>query len=203
MPEASLITSGSNFDQETSASLQELNPRRVVGTKANFDTVKATELANRLNEFDRISVESLDTSGEHISDSSLSSLIGTVIQRPSRTKKQTSKAAAWVQERMQAEARHEQRKKENVPSTSGSQETAEGGSVEVAGEQPTGTEWNCDPNEPRYCLCNQVSYGEMVGCDNDKCPIEWFHYGCVGLTEAPKGKWFCPQCTQTMRRRKR
>jgi inhibitor of growth protein 3 len=23
-----------------------------------------------------------------------------------------------------------------------------------------------DPNEPRYCLCNQVSYGEMVGCDN-------------------------------------
>lgn len=22
-----------------------------------------------------------------------------------------------------------------------------------------------DPNEPRYCYCNQVSYGEMVGCD--------------------------------------
>lgn len=29
-----------------------------------------------------------------------------------------------------------------------------------------GTEWPYDPNEPRYCLCNQVSYGEMVGCDN-------------------------------------
>ena len=24
-----------------------------------------------------------------------------------------------------------------------------------------------DPNEPRYCLCGDVSYGEMVGCDND------------------------------------
>ena len=24
-----------------------------------------------------------------------------------------------------------------------------------------------DPNEPRYCLCGGVSYGEMVGCDND------------------------------------
>jgi hypothetical protein len=23
-----------------------------------------------------------------------------------------------------------------------------------------------DPNEPTYCLCNQVSYGEMVACDN-------------------------------------
>lgn len=27
--------------------------------------------------------------------------------------------------------------------------------------------WNVDPNEPRYCLCNDVSYGEMVGCDNE------------------------------------
>ena len=34
-----------------------------------------------------------------------------------------------------------------------------------------------------------------------QCPIEWFHYGCVGLTEAPKGKWFCPQCTAAMKRR--
>ena len=27
-------------------------------------------------------------------------------------------------------------------------------------------EWVPDPNEPRYCLCNQVSYGDMVACDN-------------------------------------
>eukprot|EP00118_Oscarella_pearsei_P002179 m.9758 g.9758 ORF g.9758 m.9758 type:complete len:471 (+) comp21608_c0_seq3:27-1439(+) len=51
-----------------------------------------------------------------------------------------------------------------------------------------------DPNEPRYCTCNQVSYGEMVGCDNAECPYEWFHYGCVGMTEPPKGKWFCASC---------
>lgn len=24
-----------------------------------------------------------------------------------------------------------------------------------------------DPNEPTYCLCQQVSFGEMIGCDND------------------------------------
>ncbi|KAL3283632.1 hypothetical protein HHI36_006771 [Cryptolaemus montrouzieri] len=51
-----------------------------------------------------------------------------------------------------------------------------------------------DPNEPTYCLCHQVSYGEMIGCDNQDCPIEWFHFACVGLTTKPKGKWFCPKC---------
>ena len=27
-------------------------------------------------------------------------------------------------------------------------------------------DWTFDPNEPRYCICNQVSYGDMVACDN-------------------------------------
>nr|XP_015200914.1 PREDICTED: inhibitor of growth protein 2 [Lepisosteus oculatus] len=55
-------------------------------------------------------------------------------------------------------------------------------------------EFAIDPNEPTYCLCNQVSYGEMIGCDNEECPIEWFHFSCVGLTYKPKGKWYCPKC---------
>ncbi|XP_057297235.1 inhibitor of growth protein 3-like [Hydractinia symbiolongicarpus] len=63
-------------------------------------------------------------------------------------------------------------------------------------------DWVPDPNEPTYCLCNQVSYGEMVGCDNHSCPIEWFHYGCVGLTDAPKGKWYCPDCSAQIKKRR-
>ncbi|KAG8184146.1 hypothetical protein JTE90_010188 [Oedothorax gibbosus] len=51
-----------------------------------------------------------------------------------------------------------------------------------------------DPNEPTYCLCDQVSFGEMIGCDNDGCEREWFHFSCVGLTTKPKGKWYCPTC---------
>ncbi|XP_020315794.1 inhibitor of growth protein 1 [Oncorhynchus kisutch] len=51
-----------------------------------------------------------------------------------------------------------------------------------------------DPDEPTYCLCEQVSYGEMIGCDNDECLIEWFHFSCVALHHKPKGKWFCPKC---------
>ncbi|KAI5124015.1 hypothetical protein M0805_003847 [Coniferiporia weirii] len=55
-----------------------------------------------------------------------------------------------------------------------------------------------DPHEPRYCYCNQVSWGEMIACDADDCDREWFHLGCAGLTEAPKGKskWYCKACRE-------
>ncbi|KAF9606595.1 hypothetical protein IFM89_026916 [Coptis chinensis] len=59
-----------------------------------------------------------------------------------------------------------------------------------------------DPNEPTYCLCNQVSYGEMVACDYPSCKIEWFHFGCVGLKEQPRGKWYCSDCAIMKHRRK-
>lgn len=73
----------------------------------------------------------------------------------------------------------------------------------VAGERvEPSLDWVPDPNEPTYCLCNQVSYGEMVGCDNASCPIEWFHYGCVGLTDAPKGKWYCPDCAAQIKKKR-
>lgn len=63
-----------------------------------------------------------------------------------------------------------------------------------ADREPSPTDLPIDPNEPTYCLCEQVSFGEMIGCDNDECPIEWFHFSCVGLNHKPKGKWYCPKC---------
>lgn len=42
-----------------------------------------------------------------------------------------------------------------------------------------------EDGEPRYCYCNEVSFGEMVACDNDACPREWFHLSCVGMTKPP------------------
>lgn len=49
-----------------------------------------------------------------------------------------------------------------------------------------------------YCTCQQPSYGEMVGCDNDACPYEWFHLQCVGLKKPPKQnqKWYCFDCSR-------
>ncbi|KAG9187365.1 hypothetical protein G6011_05236 [Alternaria panax] len=57
-----------------------------------------------------------------------------------------------------------------------------------------------DGDEPRYCYCNEVSYGNMIACDNDDCPREWFHLGCVHLDKPPTGrtKWFCSDdCKET------
>ncbi|KAJ0163321.1 PHD finger protein ING1 [Colletotrichum tanaceti] len=53
-----------------------------------------------------------------------------------------------------------------------------------------------DPNEPRYCDCNRVSFAEMIACDNEYCDKEWFHLECVGLTQVPARttKWYCPDC---------
>ncbi|GAM18479.1 hypothetical protein SAMD00019534_016540 [Acytostelium subglobosum LB1] len=53
-----------------------------------------------------------------------------------------------------------------------------------------------DPNEPTYCVCGRVSFGEMIECENSGCKIEWFHFECVGLSNPPKGKWYCPDCVK-------
>ncbi|KAI8624686.1 inhibitor of growth proteins N-terminal histone-binding-domain-containing protein [Xylariaceae sp. FL1651] len=52
-----------------------------------------------------------------------------------------------------------------------------------------------DEEGKRYCLCQAVSYGDMVACDNPSCPYEWFHWSCVGLKSEPEGRWYCPTCT--------
>lgn len=56
-----------------------------------------------------------------------------------------------------------------------------------------------DPNEPVYCYCKQVSWGEMVACDGPKCQNEWFHLACVGLNAPPEGKWYCNECNNKLK----
>ena len=55
-----------------------------------------------------------------------------------------------------------------------------------------GSEISAD--ERAYCLCDQISYGKMIACDNKLCPMEWFHFNCVQISAKPKGKWYCPKC---------
>ncbi|KAG5419093.1 hypothetical protein I9W82_002860 [Candida metapsilosis] len=57
-------------------------------------------------------------------------------------------------------------------------------------------------HEPTYCYCNQVSFGEMVGCDGDDCKREWFHLPCIGFKNPPKGKWYCDDCLKKMKVKK-
>ena len=42
-----------------------------------------------------------------------------------------------------------------------------------------------------YCWCGGEDVGRMVACDNPNCPVEWFHFKCVGITRKPRGKWYC------------
>jgi len=75
-----------------------------------------------------------------------------------------------------------------------------------------------DPNEARYCVCGDVSWGTMIACDNDdvspflqsphlkradgsQCEKEWFHLDCVDLKEMPprRTKWYCPDCRKKLK----
>ena len=42
----------------------------------------------------------------------------------------------------------------------------------------------------------------MIGCDNQDCPIEWFHFPCMALDTKPKGKWYCPKCLPMFKKQK-
>ncbi|CAI4051411.1 hypothetical protein SKDZ_15G2150 [Saccharomyces kudriavzevii ZP591] len=65
-------------------------------------------------------------------------------------------------------------------------------SPKIGNARRDGTE-SKNNQEEVYCFCRNVSYGAMVACDNVDCPFEWFHYGCVNLKQAPRGKWFCSE----------
>jgi len=45
---------------------------------------------------------------------------------------------------------------------------AAAGASQVTNVSEHEEQWTYDPNEPRYCICNQVSYGDMVACDNQE-----------------------------------
>lgn len=64
---------------------------------------------------------------------------------------------------------------------------------------------NEDADNNLYCFCQRVSFGEMIGCDNDDCKFEWFHWSCVGITSPPKDDevWYCPDCAPKMEKRKK
>jgi hypothetical protein len=99
------------------------------------------------------------------------------------------------------------------------------------GGETVDTNEEADEDLNKYCLCNEISRGTMVACENDdvsvskdvaimaakliecQCPKVWFHIGCVNLSkeEAEKEdlKWYCPICEDnthgrrgTKRRRK-
>jgi hypothetical protein len=78
--------------------------------------------------------------------------------------------------------RKRRQSKKSKPETEPESDDNLSDSEKVADQEP-------DDNEPVYCTCSKVSYGLMIECENESCPIEWFHFKCVGLKTEPKGKW--------------
>ncbi|PWN53326.1 hypothetical protein IE53DRAFT_384214 [Violaceomyces palustris] len=61
-----------------------------------------------------------------------------------------------------------------------------------------------EKDETLYCFCQRVSFGEMIGCDSDdpECK-EWFHIGCVGVSKPLPQKWYCAECAQKLKNKRR
>ena len=54
-------------------------------------------------------------------------------------------------------------------------------------------------DEPElYCYCRaaEMEGSPMIACDAADCPIEWFHFSCVGITSEPDSdeEWYCDEC---------
>ena len=54
-------------------------------------------------------------------------------------------------------------------------------------------------DEPElYCVCRaaEIEGLLMIACDSPSCPIEWFHFSCVGITREPDSdeEWYCNEC---------
>ena len=53
-----------------------------------------------------------------------------------------------------------------------------------------------------YCYCGMPEEPDnpMIACDAPDCPIEWFHFSCVGISEEPESdeEWFCDECIERL-----
>ncbi|RDA93184.1 hypothetical protein CP533_3192 [Ophiocordyceps camponoti-saundersi (nom. inval.)] len=129
---------------------------------------------------------------------------GLVTTKSGRTSKPSTPALANAQELMRPRSSRntdggngtkKQQKRGNTAAVS--HNVDEEASSSMHGED----EGDVDADEPTYCYCNSVSYGEMVACDADGCAREWFHLACVGLKVAPgsKTKWYCEDCKDRLK----
>jgi len=46
-----------------------------------------------------------------------------------------------------------------------------------------------------------IAFFYRIGCENETCEREWFHYECVGITEAPEGSWYCKDCLKKLQKK--
>ncbi|KAM0801819.1 hypothetical protein BDR22DRAFT_820511 [Usnea florida] len=50
------------------------------------------------------------------------------------------------------------------------------------------TVYRCDCGDPE-------ASANWIRCNRDDCPVGWYHWKCVQVTEEPTGDWLCPKCS--------
>ena len=48
---------------------------------------------------------------------------------------------------------------------------------------------SAEDKEDSYCICGEGYVGQMVACDSADCPVQWFHFKCVGLAKKASQHW--------------
>ncbi|XP_067110135.1 inhibitor of growth protein 3 isoform X1 [Osmerus mordax] len=185
--------------QAVQATAQMKEGRRTSSLKASYEAIKNSDF--QLNREFSLSRDTAGYSSSALANTLTQTLAPATASSDSRGGGRKTKGSTKSSNHQSSSSSSSSSLSSCSSSSALAQELSQQASALPEADTNSQVDWNYDPNEPRYCICNQVSYGEMVGCDNQDCPIEWFHYGCVGLTEAPKGKWYCPQCTVAMKRR--
>ena len=52
-----------------------------------------------------------------------------------------------------------------------------------------------DKPSTHHCSCGAPDKNPMIGCDDANCPVQWYHWECVGLVREPRGNtWYCDNC---------
>ncbi|RKK86903.1 hypothetical protein BFJ71_g13617 [Fusarium oxysporum] len=135
----------------------------------------------------------------------------TVTTKSGRASKPSTPALATFQEAVQPRARssrnndgtgtgkkNQKKAAPTIHAAVAAQLAEEDTNSSMQGDEDDG---DVDADEPTYCYCNGVSYGEMVACDAVECPREWFHLECVGLKVAPTStaKWYCEDCKERLK----
>ena len=114
----------------------------------------------------------------------------TVTTKSGRASKPSTPALATFQEAARSRSTRNADNNNNGNNNNKKNQKKAGGAAQalappVVDDDMTSGEGDIDADEPTYCYCNGVSYGEMVACDSDECEREWFHLACVGLKVAP------------------
>lgn len=88
-----------------------------------------------------------------------------------------------------------QRKRVRIEVPARSEDQNNDDAEDVEDESNVDVDEEQDEKQTQFCICDGPSSGDMIGCDNDECERQWFHFKCVGLQEAPQSEhWYCQDC---------